>query len=383
MGNCVQKLSEKIILIAAPQGWIEGKAIEQLENTAQLADIHQAAGMPDLHPGRGYPIGACFFSHHRIYPALIGNDVGCGMALFQTGLPHANVKLDKLEKQLHKLDAPSGADWTAKRETACQTWQLSASSHDHALGTIGGGNHFAEFLQADSILDTQSWLQLGLDQKRLLLLVHSGSRGLGQQILGEHIEQFGHRGLAADSDAGAAYLQAHNQALRWAACNRELIATRFLTAVRSPGMAIIDIPHNLLCPAQIAGQSGWLHRKGAAPSDRGPLIIPGSRGDFSYLVTPIARAESLYSVAHGTGRKWSRAECKERLRHRYTRSTLTRTAFGSRVLCSNSDLLYEEAPEAYKPSAEVIEALQQAGLISVIARLKPVLTYKTMEGKPQ
>lgn len=122
---------------------------------------------------------------------------------------------------------------------------------------------------------------------------------------------------------------------------------------------------------------GWLHRKGAAPADQGPVVIPGSRGDYSYVVEPVASDASLWSLAHGAGRKWMRTECRERLAARHTAEQLGRTALGSRVICDDRALLFEEAPEAYKSIATVIRALEASGLVRVLARLKPVLTYKT------
>lgn len=100
MGNIIRSVSAQVSLIATENTWIEGNAIQQLQTTVQLPDMVQVVGMPDLHPGRGYPIGAAFFSRQRFYPALIGNDIGCGMALWRTDLPAAKVNLDKLEKRL-------------------------------------------------------------------------------------------------------------------------------------------------------------------------------------------------------------------------------------------------------------------------------------------
>ncbi|MDX7991329.1 hypothetical protein FE393_08285 [Xenorhabdus sp. psl] len=128
------------------------------------------------------------------------------------------------------------------------------------------------------------------------------------------------------------------------------------------------------------GVDGWLHRKGATPSDQRLVIIPGSRGDYSYLVQPFSSERSLFSLAHGAGRKWIRGECKERLNGRYSPVQLSRTALGSRVICLDKQLIYQEAPEAYKPISGVMDAMLQAGLVKLIARLKPVLTYKTRGG---
>ncbi|MDE9431149.1 RtcB family protein [Xenorhabdus bovienii] len=201
MGNTLHLAASRVQIIAAENTWLEGKAIQQLETTAQLPDMVSVVGLPDLHPGRGYPVGAAFFSHSRFYPALIGN---------------------------------------------------------------------------------------------------------------------------------------------------------------------VD---------------GWLHRKGATPSDQGAVIIPGSRGDYSYLVQPLASDRSLFSLAHGAGRKWMRGECKARLTGRYNAEQLSRTAFGSRVICLDKQLIFQEAPEAYKPIGGVMDAMLQAGLVKLIARLKPVLTYKTRGNK--
>ncbi|MEM7391592.1 MAG: RtcB family protein, partial [Verrucomicrobiota bacterium] len=126
------------------------------------------------------------------------------------------------------------------------------------------------------------------------------------------------------------------------------------------------------------GEEGWLHRKGAAPSSSRFVLIPGSRGSFSYVVRP--RSNDLrhgYSLAHGAGRKWDRASVKGRLENRYRASDLEKTALGSRVICRDKDLLFQEAPEAYKAIDTVIDDMVVMGLIEVVAVLRPVLTYKT------
>lgn len=164
MSNIIRSVSPRVSYIASEHTWIEGKAIQQLETTANLPDMVQVTGMPDLHPGRGYPVGAAFFSQHRFYPALIGNDIGCGMSVWLTDLAVAKQSLDKLEKRLGNIDGPLEEHLLA---------DIPAEfSHCYSLGTIGGGNHFAEFLQIDEIFTPFS----ALDKKRLILLVHSGSQ---------------------------------------------------------------------------------------------------------------------------------------------------------------------------------------------------------------
>ncbi|MCU7645564.1 RNA ligase RtcB family protein [Pseudomonas piscis] len=372
MDTCIRHLSNGVSLIASDTTWIEDKALQQLHTTAQLPGMRQVVGMPDLHPGRGYPVGAAFFSTEVIYPALVGNDIGCGMALWQTDISSIRPNLDKLEKKIGNIDLPLDEQWDEEREQL----GLPVTGHEHSLGTIGGGNHFAELQQLDQVYDTEALQVLELNPKALLLLVHSGSRGLGEAILRRHVDQHGHQPLEVDSVAGAQYLQQHNEALRFAEANRRLIAERLLCNLRAKGHAVLDINHNLVSPANVDGVSGWLHRKGATPSDVGPVVIPGSRGDYSYLVQPMPATASLYSLAHGAGRKWLRSDCKGRLDARFSFEQLKRTQLGSRVICEDRGLMYEEAPEAYKSIDSVVGSLRDAGLVKIIARLKPVLTYK-------
>jgi len=384
MGNHIQNLSARINLIASTDTWIEETAIQQLEKTAELEGVIRAAGMPDLHPGRGYPVGAVFLSKNKIYPALVGNDIGCGMSLWKTDIKTRKVKLDKFEKRLSNIDAPLGDDWNETILHRLTDKELDQTGFNRSLGTIGGGNHFAELQQVTDVYHSQIFDSLAIDRKNLVLLVHSGSRGLGESILRTHIEQFGHRGLNVDSDQFNDYITQHDKALKFAELNRELIAERMLKQLHSKGESVLDVNHNLVSPKLINNAEHWIHRKGATPSDCGLVMMPGSRGDYSYLVQPKKDSryleESLYSLAHGAGRKWIRSECKDRLSNRYKKSDLERTAFGSRVICKNKDLLYEEAPEAYKPITSVIEAMQNADLITPVARFKPVLTYKTQGG---
>lgn len=373
MGNFIRPLSDRVSLIASDDTWIEGSAIQQLHTTATLPDMAYIAGMPDLHPGRGYPIGAAFFSVNRFYPALVGNDIGCGMSLWQTDINVIKPNLDKLEKRLKGMTDFATQDWLDDNLPS----ETPDNSFNYSLGSIGGGNHFAEFQQVDQIINPQAMEHIGLNKSALLLLVHSGSRGLGQSILRHHVDRFSHSGLMDNSPESSEYITLHNQALRFAELNRRTIAERMLQQVKAEGSPLLDINHNLVEPCQIKGLIGWLHRKGATPSDRGAVIIPGSRGDYSYLVMPQPSDISLYSLAHGAGRKWIRSECKARLSTRFSPVQLSRTAMGSRVICQDRQLIYEEAPEAYKSISSVIDSLSGAGLISVIARLKPVLTYKT------
>ncbi|MBZ7323396.1 RNA ligase RtcB family protein, partial [Klebsiella oxytoca] len=357
--------------------WIEGLAIQQLHTTANLPHMQRVVGMPDLHPGRGYPIGAAFFSLGHLYPALVGNDIGCGMALWQTDILARKYNADKFEKKLSAMGDVAQASWLDEHLPE----NLLTHPWRSALGSIGGGNHFAELQQVEQVVDNDRFQQAGLDAQRLLLLAHSGSRGLGQSILQHHIAAFSHDGLAEGSAAARDYLAEHDDALAFARVNRYLIATRILQQIRADGRSVLDIAHNFVESCSVDGLQGWLHRKGATPDDRGLVIIPGSRGDHSWLVQPVTREETLHSLAHGAGRKWMRTECKGRLSGKYTPAQLARTELGSRVICRDRQLIYEEAPQAYKSVESVLNCLVQAGLVEPIARLRPLLTLKTSGGK--
>ena len=153
---------------------------------------------------------------------------------------------------------------------------------DPSLGTIGGGNLFVELQRVEEVADSERFDELELDRDRLWMMVHSGSRGLGHAILTTHAAKHGSAGLKADQPDGLAYLTRHDQALNWAMLNRRIIAGRFAEKLGFEGRCVLDICHNSVTPHQ----GGWLHRKGAAPADKGMVVIPGSRGDMTYLVRP-------------------------------------------------------------------------------------------------
>ncbi len=361
-----------ISIIASDKSWIEGEAIRQLEQTAALPGMVRAAGMPDLHPGKGTPVGAAFLSRDIIYPHLVGNDIGCGMGLWQTDLPKNKVKLDKLVKKLTGLEEP----WQGDVDTRLATNGLPVSGGFSPLGTIGGGNHFAELQLLDEVFDETAFDALGLEANKAALLVHSGSRGLGEAILRSHVVEFAGSGVDVNTEVFSAYIQRHDEAVRWAILNRTVIAERFLSCIHASGNCVLDICHNSVVP-----QNGdWLHRKGAAPSDKGAVVIPGSRGAVTYVVMPCGDGEaSLSSLAHGAGRRWKRSDAKDKLVNRYKVQDLTRTKLGGRVICEDKQLIFEEAPEAYKDIEQVITDLAEAGLVRLIAKYRPVITYKTRQ----
>lgn len=364
-------------IFASDANWIEGKSIEQLNQTALLPGMVKAVGMPDLHPGKGTPIGAAFATGGVIYPHLIGNDIGCGMALWRTGLHKTKLKLDQWTKRLSALEDRPPDGFAADVEE----YNLTPSIFDKSLGTVGGGNHFAELQVVQTIVDTTAFESLALSRHALYILVHSGSRGLGEHILRGHQSHHGNGALKDNSVEATRYLNQHNTAVTWAKLNRKLIAQNFMRILGTDGTMLLDVCHNCVERSKSDEQAlaaCWIHRKGAAPSDQGPIVIPGSRGTLSYLVMPTGDQEqNLHTLAHGAGRKWQRSDCRARLADKYTRESLEHTALGGRVICKDKDLLYEEAPQAYKNIDIVVSDLVDAGLVKVVATLAPQITYKT------
>lgn len=361
-------------LFASPKSWVEGEAVRQLYATARLDGMRAAAGFPDLHPGKGAPVGAAFVTEGVIYPHLIGGDIGCGMALFRTDLVRRDIRLDRWAQQAFDLEHP----WEGATGEYLAAHGLTSTEFDAALGTLGGGNHFAELQTVEQVVDAAAFRPLGLGKQQLVVLVHSGSRGLGDTILRAHVDEHCGAGVAADSLAAEGYLRGHDFAVRWARASRALLAQRFVATLGVGAECLWDGVHNSITRRDSAGETVWLHRKGAVTAESDYVVIPGSRGALSYLVKPVGDGAShAWSLAHGAGRKWARSAARARMRERFGRSQLTQTPLGSRVICEERDLLYEEAPAAYKNIEAVVADLVAAGLGSVIATFRPLLTYKT------
>jgi release factor H-coupled RctB family protein len=361
-------------LFASSKSWIEGEAIRELYAAAKLDGVRLAVGFPDLHPGKGSPVGAAFVSAGLIYPDLIGGDIGCGMALFKTDLVQRDIQFNRWADLRFDLEHP----WEGAVEEVLAASDLESTEFDQALGTLGGGNHFAELQRVDQVLEARAFKRFGLGKQQLVVLVHSGSRGLGESILRGYVAEHQASGSDPESFAAAAYLEDHDLAVRWAKANRALIAQRFLEPLGARADCLWDGCHNSITAHEHEGGTVWVHRKGAVAGESEAVVIPGSRGSLGYLVKPLGDGESrAWSLAHGAGRKWGLSEARQRVRERFEMHQLTQTPLGGRIICEARDLLYEEAPAAYKNIEDVVQDLVDAGLVSVIATFRPLLTYKT------
>ena len=355
-------MNSKTTLITNEKCWMEHTALTQLENVSNLPGVVRVVGLPDLHAGKS-PVGIAAETEGILYPHLIGNDIGCGMGLFETNCSMRKFKQERFVTKLNHI--------RALEDLPC-TNPYPEESPIYDFGTIGSGNHFAEFQTVEEVFDQTSFISLGIDTNRLLLLVHSGSRGYGQRILSEFMD---FTGLPADSERANAYLTKHDDALLWARRNRQLVAEKLMDHLgyTSEVKPVLDCHHNFL---ERCGDV-FVHRKGAVSALDGPVIIPGSRGSLTYIVMPAGDTSlSAHSLSHGAGRKWARSLCKSRIRDKYDRDTIRQTKLGGKTVCHDTELLYQEAPEAYKNIEHVIGALVEHGLCRVIATLRPLITYK-------
>ncbi|GIE34348.1 RtcB family protein [Actinoplanes italicus] len=362
-------------VFAAPDSWIESDAVDQCHQVAALDGMTHVAGMPDLHPGKGAPIGAAMLSS-VLYPLLVGSDIGCGIAVFPFKLKR--VVPERLAGRFPDLDEPIDA--------ASLNGMKIPGGYAEQLGTLGRGNHFVELARVHDVLDAGHADRLGLATGDTVLIVHSGSRGLGQRILRAHTEEHG-AGPAADP---VAYLAAHDEAVRWGHLNRRLMAGRVADALGAElGEPVTDVCHNSVEVRSGLDRHGahadglYLHRKGAAPGDGQDVLIAGTRGTHSFLVAGHSGAEAGHSVAHGAGRKMSRADALRRGKAKHRVEELRRTSVGSFVVCGDRQLLFEEAPTAYKRIEQVIGDLVSHGLATPIVSTLPLVTYKTAEPAPR
>ncbi|QRW12807.1 tRNA-splicing ligase RtcB [Ceratobasidium sp. AG-Ba] len=379
--------------VIAEESYVDPEAVKQLKSVAELEGVRAAIGMPDLHPGNRFPIG-CAVAARGIYPALIGTDIGCGIALYRLASIPSRMIPSKIADQLKGLDDPWDGDvrsWLAERGID-RTSNFDASS----LGTVGAGNHFAEICIVESIKDEGKCQEIGVKAGDMYLLVHTGSRGLGKSILEARSQSNPNPFYAAGTPELEAYVAEHDYAVQWARANRDLVAYRIAACLgvgeddngpSEPPPRLIDVTHNsatkhmLAVPADngVQEEELWIHRKGAAPADMGVAPCPGSRGDFSWLLEPIGDGnDNAHSLAHGAGRLHPRGAAT--LQRNIPGTT---TSLGSEVVCTDPALMKEERPEAYKSVEAVVKDLEARGVAKGVAVLRPVVTYKVRSPWPK
>ncbi|MBE9012452.1 RtcB family protein [Pseudanabaenaceae cyanobacterium LEGE 13415] len=261
---------------------------------------------------------------------------------------------------------------------------------DGGLATIGSGNHFVEVQWIEQVENRALAHQWGVKEGQLAFMIHSGSRNVGKYIGGMWRDRAktawrsGHPypesqlfplSHHANPELVADYLEAEGTAANYGFVNRLLLAELLRLRLREvfgdiEAPLVYDLPHNLTLPE---GQ-GWVTRKGACPAHLGqPVIIPGSMGSASYLLVGKGNEDFCCSASHGAGRVRSRFDLT-RAGANETEASLGLT--GVDCITLREERRIEEAPAAYKPITPVIDTQVRAGLVEVIARLHPILTFK-------
>jgi tRNA-splicing ligase RtcB len=438
------------------------------ETTGHEAAITNVALTPDLHKGAGIPIGTVLRTSGALIPQAVGNDINCGMRLETTSLTADDVRprLDALERRLRHLffeggrrialtaaqregllrdglpglldagpvsvggvrsadEAPYGRIHRSAYPTTTaepfRDWIDSAggTSYDSIIGSVGGGNHFAELQYVAEVHDRQAAYAWGFSPGQVVLMVHSGSLSLGHQANASGMDQ-AHAawpgGLPVPDNkiipmlldersapARRRYLDAFGNAANFAVGNRF-----FLSLMMRAGLAaecgeltadlVYDAPHNLLWSGD---DGGVVHRKGATPAggyaetEGGPyamwgepVIVPGSMGAASYVLRGRGNPRSLASACHGAGRRVPRGAASrgnEADLDAFLREFRVVTPLDHRdpsvtrradVLAAWRRDLKQEAPWVYKDIGPVISSLRGAGVADPVVELRPLLTVK-------
>jgi len=377
---------------------VEQTALTQLKNIAQLPIVHShIAAMPDVHAGIGATVGSVIPTLGAIIPAAVGVDIGCGMMAARLSINSAQLpdNLSVLRDAIERA-VPVGLSahkTVAVRESACKKLQprvdllfdkhptlLKMQKHPRQIwakqmATLGSGNHFIEIC-----ID---------DDKRVWVMLHSGSRGIGNSI-GRYFIQLAKKDMQThcrnlpDKDLSylqegtqhfADYVEAVNFAQEYARLNREEMMKLVLRAIEPflPGFTTdrhaINCHHNYVAKETHYGRDVFVTRKGAINAEQGRLgIIPGSMGAKSYIVRGKGAAESFCSCSHGAGRVMSRTEAKKRFR----REDLIDQTRG--VECRKDAKVIDEIPAAYKDIDEVMA--NQSDLVEIVHTLKQVVCIK-------
>ena len=394
----LQEIREGGVPVKVYTGEIEAAARRQLVNVSRLPIVHHhVAAMPDVHLGIGATVGAVIPTLRAIIPAAVGVDIGCGMIATRLSLTGNQIEEKSLQKVFNQIsrDVPVGFkqhDEGDARDSAAAPFarklkKIKArhpgiekrigkrSSWVQQMGTLGGGNHFIEVCLDES--------------NRVWAMLHSGSRGIGNEIGTYFIElakkdaaknqiQLPDRDLAYLPE-GTAHFDDYVEAVGWAqdyaSANRAEMMDLVLEALRRhlPAFEVtgeaVNCHHNYVERERHYGREVWLTRKGAIRARAGDLgIIPGSMGARSYIVRGRGSAESFQSCAHGAGRRMSRTQAEKI----FSTADLEKQTAG--VICRKDKGVLDEIPGAYKDIDEVMAS--QSDLVEVVHTLKQVVCVK-------
>lgn len=435
------------------------RSLDQLANVAALPGIQEyALAMPDAHQGYGFPIGgvaATLYPHGAISPGGIGYDINCGVRLLSSDLSYEEIKaqLSSLARELYSW-VPSGVGkggklvleesqldevlnrgvpWMIEQGYAIPDdlgciesgGHLSNANAEYVsvqakkrgfdqLGTIGAGNHFVEVDYVENIFDEKIAHAFGLRKHQVVVLIHTGSRGLGHQVATDYIRRMmavmPEYGISVpdpelvcvpfNSKEGQEYFSAMAAAANFAWCNRQMITWEIRQAWKREfgkehGLQLVyDVAHNIAKVethvVQGIEKKLIVHRKGATrafgphnaelatqfQATGQPVLIPGSMGTASYVLAGTAQGmqQAFGSCCHGAGRQMSRQAAKKAIIGSDVRQNLL--AEGIHIQTGSVSGLAEEAPAAYKNIDEVVRVVHDAGIAQLVARLRPCAVIK-------
>ena len=394
----VQEIREGRVPVKIYTDEIEPQARQQLVNISMLPIVHHhVAAMPDVHLGIGATVGSVIPTRSAIIPAAVGVDIGCGMMATRLSLGANDLDEKRLKRVFDRIsrDVPVGFDQHDERDARTQAAKgfkrgLHGILEKHAgikkrvgkhsswvrqLGSLGGGNHFIEVCLDES--------------NRVWVMLHSGSRGIGNAI-GTYFIELARRDaernqlVLPDRDLayfpeGAEHFDDYVEAVGWAQdyarANREEMMELVLEALARhlPSFErtteAVNCHHNYVEREFHYGADVWVTRKGAIRARPGELgIIPGSMGARSYIVRGKGSPDSFESCAHGAGRRMSRTQAQKKF------STADLEAQTAGVICRKDRGVIDEIPGAYKDIDQVMA--NQQDLVEVVHTLKQVLCVK-------
>jgi len=382
---------------------VEREALDQIRNIASLPILAgHLAIMPDVHAGIGATVGSVIPTRGAIIPAAVGVDIGCGMCAVMTNLTAEDLP-DSLFAMRNDIErsVPVGfsehkqssikvkghyADVLRKAETKLfQRWEKLALKEKlgradpykiaNQIGTLGGGNHFIEIC-----LDSEN---------RVWVMLHSGSRGIGNQIgsvainMAKEVAIRENRKLVDSNlawlDEGSAEFNSYIESMHWAQdyamLNRETMMQIVLEGLRKRFTKmkilgeVVNCHHNFTSLENHFDEDVWVTRKGAVSAREGQMgIIPGSMGAKSFIVKGKGNHDSYCSCSHGAGRTMSRTKARQFF------STEDLVAQTQGVECRKDQDVLDEIPGAYKDIDAVMAA--QTDLVDVVHTLKQVLCVK-------
>jgi tRNA-splicing ligase RtcB len=372
---------------------IEDAALTQLKNLARLPFIapNGVAAMPDVHMGTGTSVGTVIATDKAIIPSAVGVDIGCGMNAVRLSLKASDLP-DSLTAIRHQIerDVPLGA---GGRHKEGEGFRCTVSSK--VVDTVFDGNSYNAYLKASTQLGTlgsgNHFIELCIDENQdVWVMLHSGSRGIGNMIGSYFIEKAKRRMeqyfitlpdgdlayLPEDTADFNDYVEAVGWAQNYALENRRVMMEAVIAALRRTipvefaiTQEAINCHHNYVEKENHFGRNLWVTRKGAIRAREGDLgIIPGSMGQRSYIVRGKGNPESYCSCSHGAGRAMSRTEAKRRF------SIADLVAQTEGVECRKDAAVLDEIPSSYKRLDLVME--NQKDLVEVVHTLKAVLCVK-------